>query len=42
LKARTFHVVLVRKGVGAGVELTDKPDKVVSYQGEQQIVQLPQ
>jgi alpha-D-xyloside xylohydrolase len=41
LKARTFHVVLVRKGVGTGVEVTDKPDKLISYQGEQQIVQLP-
>ena len=41
LQARTFHVVLVRKGVGAGVEVTDKPDKVISYQGEQQIVPLP-
>jgi alpha-D-xyloside xylohydrolase len=41
LKARTFHVVLVGKGHGAGVEVTDNPDKVISYQGEQQIVQLP-
>ena len=41
LKARTFQIVLVRKGVGTGVEVTDKPDAVVSYQGEQQIVPLP-
>jgi alpha-D-xyloside xylohydrolase len=42
LQARTFHIVIVRKGVGAGVEVTDKTDKVISYQGEQQIVPLPQ
>jgi hypothetical protein len=41
LKARTFHVVIVGKGHGTGVEVTDNPDKVISYQGEQQIVQLP-
>ena len=41
LQARTFHIVIVRKGVGTGAEVTDKPDKVISYQGEQQIVSLP-
>lgn len=41
LKARTFHVVLVRKGHGTGVEVTDKADELISYHGEQQIVQLP-
>ena len=41
LKARTFHVVIVGKGRGTGVEVTDNPDKVVSYQGEQQTLQLP-
>jgi alpha-D-xyloside xylohydrolase len=41
LKARTFHVVIVGKGHGAGVEVTENPDKVISYQGERQIVQLP-
>jgi alpha-D-xyloside xylohydrolase len=41
LKARTFHVVIVGKGHGAGAEVTENPDKVISYQGEQQIVQLP-
>ena len=41
LAARTFQVVLVGKGHGAGVEVTDNPDKVVSYQGEQQTLQLP-
>jgi alpha-D-xyloside xylohydrolase len=41
LKARTFHVVIVGKGRGTGVEVTDKPDKVISYRGEQEIVSLP-
>ncbi|MGA7674178.1 MAG: TIM-barrel domain-containing protein [Rhizomicrobium sp.] len=41
LKARTFRVVLVRKGHGAGVEDTNNPDKVISYRGVQQTVQLP-
>ncbi len=40
LKARTFHVLIVRKGHGTGVEVTDNPDKVISYQGEQQTVAL--
>jgi alpha-D-xyloside xylohydrolase len=38
LKARTFQVVLVDKGHGAGLEVTGNPDKVVAYRGEQQIV----
>jgi len=40
LRARTFHVVIVRKGHGTGVEVTDAPDKVISYQGERQIVPI--
>jgi alpha-D-xyloside xylohydrolase len=41
LRTRVFHVVIVGKGHGTGVEVTDSPDKVVSYQGERQVVQLP-
>jgi alpha-D-xyloside xylohydrolase len=41
LKARTFQVVIVGKGHGTGVEVTDNPDKVISYWGEQQTLQLP-
>jgi alpha-D-xyloside xylohydrolase len=40
LKERTFNIVLVGKDHGTGVEITDKPDKAISYQGEQQIVQF--
>ena len=41
LKARTFQVVLVRKGQGAGLDVTQTPDKVIAYQGEGQVVHLP-
>jgi alpha-D-xyloside xylohydrolase len=40
LMARTFNVVLVGKNHGTGVEVTSDPDKVVQYDGRQQIVQL--
>ncbi len=41
LKARTFQVVLVRKAHGAGLEVSEIPDKVIAYQGEGQVVHLP-
>jgi alpha-D-xyloside xylohydrolase len=41
LKTRRFDIVMVRKSHGAGVEVTDNPDKVVSYKGERQTIQLP-
>jgi alpha-D-xyloside xylohydrolase len=40
LKKRTFNIVLVGKDHGTGVETTNKPNKVVSYQGKRQIVQF--
>jgi alpha-D-xyloside xylohydrolase len=40
LKKRTFNVVIVRKGLGIGIETTDQPDRKVSYDGVKQIVQL--
>ncbi|MGA9450296.1 MAG: TIM-barrel domain-containing protein [Verrucomicrobiia bacterium] len=40
LKKRTFNIVVAGKDHGTGVEITDKPDKAISYQGERQIVQL--
>jgi len=40
LKERTFNVVLVNKDHGTGVEATGMPDKVVSYEGTKQLVQL--
>jgi alpha-D-xyloside xylohydrolase len=41
LQARTFQVVVVRKGHGAGLEPEAHPDLLVTYQGEAQILQLP-
>jgi alpha-D-xyloside xylohydrolase len=41
LKTRTFRVVLVRSGHGTGVEVTNDPDKVISYRGKRQVVPLP-
>ncbi len=41
LKIRTFQIVMVRKSRGVGVEVTGNPDKVISYSGEEQTVQLP-
>ena len=40
LKDRTFNIVLVGKDHGTGVEITANPDKVVSYEGEQQVIQF--
>jgi alpha-D-xyloside xylohydrolase len=40
LKERSFQVVLVGTDHGTGVEITGNPDKIVSYQGDAQIVQF--
>jgi hypothetical protein len=40
LDKRTFHIVLVRKDIGCGIDVTEKPDKDIQYQGEEQIVQF--
>ena len=39
-KTRTFHVVVVRRGHGTGVEGAGAPDKVILYQGERQTVPI--
>jgi len=41
LKVRTFRVVVVSKGHGTGVDVANNPDKVISYRGKPQVVQLP-
>jgi hypothetical protein len=38
LKARTFQVVVVRKGHGVGLDVTQTPDKVIAYQGEGEVI----
>jgi alpha-D-xyloside xylohydrolase len=40
LKTRTFQIVLAGKSHGVGVEVTNNPDKVVSYTGEEQKIQM--
>ena len=40
LKERTFDIVIVGKGHGTGVGVTDNPDKTVSYQGDRQVIQM--
>jgi alpha-D-xyloside xylohydrolase len=41
LKTRTFQLVIVGKSHGVGVDVTANPDKVISYTGEAQTIQLP-
>jgi alpha-D-xyloside xylohydrolase len=40
LKRRTFKIVLVKEQHGQGINITEKPDKVVSYDGRQQVIAL--
>ena len=40
LNERTFDVVVVSKDHGTGVGITGNPDKVITYQGSQQVVQM--
>jgi hypothetical protein len=40
LKERSFNIIIVGTGHGAGVETTGNPDKVIFYNGDRQIVQL--
>jgi len=40
LKERSFNIVIVGRDHGTGVEITDKPDITILYQGERQTIQL--
>jgi hypothetical protein len=40
LKQRSFHIVVVGEGRGTGMDLTPRPDHVVSYDGSQRIVKF--
>lgn len=40
LAERTFHIVIVGKNHGTGIDITPNPDKTVTYNGNQQVVQL--
>jgi hypothetical protein len=40
LKQRNFHIVVVGEGRGVGMDLTQKSDQVISYDGSQKVVRL--
>jgi alpha-D-xyloside xylohydrolase len=40
LKQRSFHIVVVGEGRGVGMDLTPKPDQVISYDGSQKVVRF--
>ncbi len=40
LKERTFNIVLAGKDHGAGVGITNNPDKIISYDGQRQVIQM--
>jgi alpha-D-xyloside xylohydrolase len=40
LQKRTFNIVIVGKRHGTGVEIADRPDEVVSYEGKKQVVRF--
>ena len=40
LKERSFNIVIVGTDHGTGVATTGNPDKVISYNGDRQTVQL--
>jgi len=40
LKRRTFKIILVNEQQGTGVGITGKADKVVQYDGAQQVIAL--
>ena len=40
LENRTFNLIIVRKDYGTGIETTEKPDKIIRYDGSRQVVQF--
>ena len=40
LKKRTFKLIIVDKNKGIGTGITEKPDKTVRYEGEEQVIKL--
>ncbi len=38
LKSRTFRVVLVRPGHGTDIDVEERPDRVVTYDGRRSVV----
>lgn len=40
LEKRQFNLVIVKENHGTGVEVTTEPDRIITYNGEQQIIQF--
>jgi alpha-D-xyloside xylohydrolase len=40
LRQRSFRIVMVKEGKGAGMELTRKPDRVIRYDGSEKVVKF--
>jgi len=40
LETRQFNLVFVKENHGTGIEVTAKPDRIITYNGEQQVVQF--
>jgi alpha-D-xyloside xylohydrolase len=40
LRNRTFHLIIVKKNNGTGIETTEKSDKVILYNGSKHVVQF--
>jgi alpha-D-xyloside xylohydrolase len=40
LRQRSFHIVVVGEDRGTGMDLTPKPDQVVSYDGSEKVVKF--
>ncbi|MGC9150923.1 MAG: TIM-barrel domain-containing protein [Microbacter sp.] len=40
LKERTFHMIIVNSTKGTGIAITKNPDKIVQYDGAEQIISL--
>jgi alpha-D-xyloside xylohydrolase len=40
LGVRQFNLVIVKENHGTGIEVTGKPDSIITYNGEQQVIQF--
>jgi alpha-D-xyloside xylohydrolase len=38
IKNRTFNIILAEEGRGTGIEISQKPDKTISYEGSEQVI----
>ena len=40
LEKRQFNLIIVKESHGTGIEVTDDPDRIITYNGKQQIIQF--